>query len=233
MENKTYQTITNSTNAPYINQTFIPSGRVFTSYTSVTKPSLPNYIALTAGDTLGCTVDSCPMTFTQNNIFHQLDHNLIEWRSYQESMPSACFRTNSTPYAVRHNPALYYTDVAGTSCTTRDTPYPGISEPLSPFTFVTPNLDDDMHDGTIAQGDTWLANHVPDYLSVGAIVIITWDEGTKTNPQVLTAEVGPGVPAGVIDSTPYTHYSLLAGVESYFGVVKLLNAKTATQLPLP
>jgi Phosphoesterase family len=32
---------------------------------------------------------------------------------------------------------------------------------LPAFSFITPNLIDDMHDGTIADGDTWLAHHLP------------------------------------------------------------------------
>ena len=32
----------------------------------------------------------------------------------------------------------------------------------------------------------------------------------------MTAMVGPGIPAGVIDATGYTHYGLLAGIENYF-----------------
>jgi len=31
--------------------------------------------------------------------------------------------------------------------------------------FVIPNLDDDMHDGTITQGDQWLATNLSGYVT--------------------------------------------------------------------
>src|SRR5256886_4118498 len=32
---------------------------------------------------------------------------------------------------------------------------------VASYNFITPNLTNDMHDGTIADGDTWLAKNVP------------------------------------------------------------------------
>jgi hypothetical protein len=49
---------------------------------------------------------------------------------------------------------------------------------------------------------------------------------------VLAVEAGPGVPAGARDGTFYTHYGLLAGIEQYFGLPLLANARTATPLPV-
>ena len=45
-------------------------------------------------------------------------------------------------------------------------------------------------------------------------------------------KAGPGVPAGARDGTFYTHYGLLAGIERYFGLPLLANARTATPLPV-
>ena len=45
-----------------------------------------------------------------------------------------------------------------------------------------------MHDGTIAQGDTWLARHLPailassEYRSGTTAVFVTWDEGSGGYP---------------------------------------------------
>jgi acid phosphatase len=50
------------------------------------------------------------------------------------------------------------------------------------YLFITPNLIDDMHDGTIAQGDTWLSQNVPTILNSSAftsqnsVLNIVWDE---------------------------------------------------------
>ena len=52
------------------------------------------------------------------SLFSQLGR---DWRSLEESMPSPCQRQNSGAYAVRHNPAAYYTRLLP-SCAARDIP---------------------------------------------------------------------------------------------------------------
>ena len=53
------------------------------------------------------------------------------------------------------------------------------------YVFITPNLDDDMHDGSIAQGDAWLAQQVPKIMATDAykhsgVIFLLWDEGSGT-----------------------------------------------------
>ena len=112
-------------------------------------PSLPNYIAMTSGSTQGIVDDNDPSD-------HPLDvpslFSLLPGggsRSLEESMPSNCGRMDSGDYAVRHNPQVYYTNLGG-DCGTyniRLTDPPDLS---ARFTFVTPNLIHDMHNGTVA-----------------------------------------------------------------------------------
>ena len=52
MENHGYDEIIGSAQAPYINQLAARYG-VAANYVSVAHPSLPNYLALTGGDTFG------------------------------------------------------------------------------------------------------------------------------------------------------------------------------------
>lgn len=80
------------------------------------------------------------------------------WKSYEETMPSNCYPQNFGEYAVRHNPAPYYTTLQG--CGTNDVPYTQLSTDLADnalpaFSVITPNVIDDMHDGTSAR----LFNH--------------------------------------------------------------------------
>jgi hypothetical protein len=56
MENHGYDEIIGSAEAPYINQLAARYG-LATNYVSVAHPSLPNYLALTGGDTFGVTTD--------------------------------------------------------------------------------------------------------------------------------------------------------------------------------
>jgi acid phosphatase len=256
----------NTADAPYINNTLIPSGRLYTNYFANHHPSLPDYLELTSGSDGGCEIDSCPRDSLANeNLFHLLGLAGSPFASYAESMPSNCKLANVPPYLVRHNPMAYYTNVDAASglpysCPHTDLPIAAATTPgtaldwpatLPAFTFVAPNYCDDMHgsppsgpcpsgtDQIITDGDTWLSANVPALLDLGAIVIVTWDEGasgdgTGGGGHVPTIMVGPNVTPGGTDGTHYTHDSLLGGFENYFGVSPLLGAAaSATPLRIP
>lgn len=212
--------------APYLTD-FARAGRQFIHYSAIEHPSLPNYLDIVSGGNQGCTNDSCPrQTYTADNLFHQVG----SWQSWQESMPSRCALNGVSLYAVKHDPAAYFTDLAST-CSTRDIPYPTtLPKTLRAFTFITPNLNDDMHDGTVAQGDAWCKGHIPPLLAKGAVVIVTFDEGS-TSQNVYTAMQGPGI-VKAVNNTTFTHYSLLAGLEDHFDVRRLGHAVGITPLPI-
>ena len=238
--------------APYINSLAAECG-LATNYHNLSHPSLPNYIGATSGlsgrqiktfdpdcsPSKKCST-SAPSIFGQGET----------WKAYEESMPANCAPANSGEYAVRHNPPPYYTTLSG--CSTLDVPYTQLSadlaaDALPAFSFVTPNLIDDMHDGTIADGDKWLAANLPtilnsaDYQSGSTVVFITWDEGTggkngeacATNTtdascQVATIVISPSTPAGATSATLFNHYSLLGTTEQLLGVPALGAASSAT-----
>ena len=160
-------------------------------------------------------------------------------------MPSNCHRRDSGEYAVRHNPPPYYPTLTG--CATSDVPYTQLaadlaSNTLPAFSFVTPNLIDDMHDGTIAQGDAWLASNLPvifnsaEYQSGTTAVFLTWDEGEggkssdcATNTadvgcQVATIVISPSTAPGTTSGTLFNHYSLLGTAEQLLGLPMLGQA---------
>jgi len=62
---------------------------------------------MTSGSPQGITDDAAPSShpLAVPSIFSQV----ADWRSLQESMSSNCRLTDSSPYAVKHNPAAYYT----------------------------------------------------------------------------------------------------------------------------
>lgn len=64
-------------------------------------------------------------------------------------------------------PAAYYTTLH--SCSSSDVPYSHLASDLKnnklpAFSFVTPNLIDDMHNGTTADGNKWLSRNLPEQL---------------------------------------------------------------------
>jgi phospholipase C len=253
MENHSFGSIIGNSDAPYINGLARRCG-LAVDYHNVTHPSLPNYIAATSGLALSAlapfTSDCDPSgrcSTSAPSIFGQGE----TWRAYEDSMPSNCSHNNSGDYAVRHNPPAYYTTLTG--CDTHDVPYPQLAADLRAgtlpaFSFVTPNLIHDMHDGTVADGDTWLAAHLgvvldsAEYRDGGTAVFVTWDEGeggssndcatntTDVGCHVATLVINPSTPARATSSALFNHYSLLATAEQLLGLPRLGQAASAATM---
>ena len=235
MENKPYSGIIGSANAPYINQLKSQCGSA-SQFFAETHPSLPNYIAMTSGSTQGITDDSGPSAHPLNvaSIFSQVGST--GWRSLEESMPSNCLLSNSGQYAVRHNPAAYYTNIR-TACASRDVPLGSTPDVSARFTFVTPNLCHDMHDCSVSTGDTWLKGFLPKVFSSAAYqggrtaVFLTWDEDDHSQSNhIATLVIAPSVGAGTTSSTVFNHYSMLRTTEQLLGLGFLGQASTATSM---
>jgi acid phosphatase len=231
-ENRSYGEIIGNPCCPFINAR-ASKGRLYDNYWAVGRLSLPNYLAFAGGSTCGKgPSDGVTPYCNQRNLWDQLHRAGIDWRVWQESMPSPCLTSDSGLYVVRHNPEAVYADQVGTGmCARHDVALPDSISALSPFTFVTPNLCNDMHSCSSTRGDRWFQKWLPRFLAVPKTrVIVTFDEGTVDN-HVPAFEVGAGVPT-VVNHTRFTHYSLLAGVEVAFGLRRLANAATAIRLPV-
>jgi hypothetical protein len=233
LENEGLGDVAGSSQAPYLDHLAAACGMA-TDYAAIGHPSLPNYLALTSGSTDGVTIDEEPADHPDplDNLFAQLNGN---WRALEESMPVACDRVTSGEYAARHNPAVYYTDLA-TTCARDDVP---LRQPLalgSAFTFITPNICDDMHSCPIATGDAWLAREVPailasaPYRAGDTVLFITFDEGTTPANLVDTVVVAPSVPRGERNGTAFSHYSLLRSTEQLLGLPPLGAARSAASM---
>lgn len=236
MENKGYSQIVGSTNAPYINSLVRECG-LATNFSAESHPSLPNYIAMTSGSTQGITDDNGPSShrLAVPTIFSQLGNR---WRALAESMPSNCYSGDSGVYAVRHNPATYFTNIRR-HCLKQDIPLPAQPNLSARFTFVTPNLCHDMHscpstgDDEGAQtraGDSWLSTWLPNllnspqYTSGSTAIFITWDEDDPTASQhIATLVLSPYTPVGTVSGRSFTHYSLLRTTEDLLGIRRHLG----------
>lgn len=235
-ENHSYSEIIGSPQAPYIN-TLASEGALFTASYGVTHPSEPNYLALFSGSTQGVTDDSCPHTFKTSNLGAQLIAAKKRFVGYSESLPSAgsavCV---SGEYARKHVPWTDFSDLAR-SVNQPFSAFPADFSKLPKVSFVIPNLLDDMHDGTIQQGDSWLQTNLLSYVNWAktnnSLLIVTWDEddGSAGN-HVATIFVGPMVKAGHY-SEHINHYNLLRTLEAMYGLNFLAKAggvKTITDV---
>ena len=96
----------------------------------------------------------------------------------------------------------------------------------------------------ICNADDWLAVNVPVLLAriPQPIIVITTDEGRTPlcadgahacGGRIMTAMVGPNVKVGNDVSGPYSHFSLLRGMEGFFGLPCLENACAAIPISIP
>jgi hypothetical protein len=234
MENHSYDEIIGSNAAPYINRLAGKCG-LAANFHAITHPSLPNYIAMTSGRTHGIADDQAPSAhrLRGKSIFSQLRG---DWRSLEESMPSRCALSSSGTYAVKHNPAAYYIRIRP-ACRRRDVPYHlgGRLNISARFTFVTPNLCNDMHDCSVATGDAWLKRFMAKllrkrrYQRGRTAVFITFDEaldGSAGN-HIPTIVVAPSVHPGKRSAARFTLYSLLRTTESMLNLSRLSRAAHA------
>jgi phospholipase C len=227
MENRSYNQVIDS---PYVSQLAAKYG-VATNYHSVASPSLPNYIALTSGDTWRIS-DNEFHRLPTGGLGAQLSDAGIDWRAYMEGMSSGCF-DSPPPYALKHNPFAYY----GGACPPQVVPFTAIAADLSGkaprFVWITPDICHDGHDCPDAVADEWLSQTVPMILNSAAwkdngLLVITWDEGSGDD-QVLTLFVRPNYTPHRSDR-PYDHYSLLATIEDQFHLPRLGQAAQATPM---
>jgi phosphatidylinositol-3-phosphatase len=196
-ENLSYPALQKSSVAPYLKSLALTCGSE-TNMHAATHPSQPNYMAATSGiaTTLGTRTGN-------DNIFHQAQVAGRTWGVFEESMPFNCAANNATTaptYKNGHNPAFWYNDLRTpvNTCKTYDVPRsPGLNtaiaaDALPAYSWVAPNLCDDMHWATsctypqasrVAQGDSWLSTFIPtltgmpSYAAGRTLIIITFDEG--------------------------------------------------------
>jgi len=236
MENHSASQIFGNPDCPFMNQLAQQYG-VATNFRSSTHPSLPNYLVMTSGSTQGVGDDGYHLISGTDNIFAQMDDAGIAWRAYAESMPRPCATSDTQLYASRHNPAVYYQSVVqGGSCTDRvvdmSTLWGDLSSNAVRYAWITPNIINDMHDGSPAQADAWLQQVVPSIQASpgyqqGGVIFILWDEGDEsgraTDPDLLPAIVVSERLRSrpLVDSTAYDHRSYLAAVQDLLGLPRL------------
>lgn len=239
-ENKEYNDVIGSNQAPYINN-LAKTYATADNYYGVAHPSEPNYLALTSGSTNGVTSDCSPPSnclHNVSNIADSIEKSGRTWKAYAESMPSSCYAYDTGNYATKHVPFLFYTDVLtnATRCSNSIVPFTQLATDLRStkttpnYVFITPNLCNDMHDCSITQGNNWLAATVPTILNSKAfttqnsLLVITWDEGEVTSNHIPTILIGSNVKKNYhASTTQYNHYSLLHTIEQAWNLPTLTS----------
>ena len=241
-ENQSYSTVVgNTTDWPNLNN-LITHGALATNYYANSHPSIGNYFMLTTGQLL-TTDDSSTTVWTVDNIARRMLASGVTFRIYAEGITQGYVGGDTGLYLIRHNPFAMLSDVANNAQVASETIWPFTqfaadlaAGTLPEFSFIVPNIDDDAHNGTPQQADTWLQTNVVTPLSGSSafasagdgILIVDFDEAldsdtTNGGGRVAAVFWGPTVKSGYTQtsSTVYQHQSML------------LTVMQALQLPDP
>jgi hypothetical protein len=233
-ENRSYADVIGNPSAPYLNS-LASTGAVFTLSFAVTHPSEPNYLALFSGSTHGLANDSCPHTYATANLGSQLIGAGLSFAGYSESMPSNGYPgCTSHAYARKHNPWVNFPSNVPASANLALSAFPTSYDALPTVSFVVPNLNNDMHDGSVATGDSWLEAHLDGYArwakTHNSLLIVTWDEDDRSaNNQIPTIFYGQPVKTGRY-SERVSHYGLLRTLQDAYGLAGVGSSATATPI---
>ena len=234
MENHSFDQIMGSGSTPFIHS-LAAGGLLLTDMHGVSHPSQPNYVALFSGATQGVSSDSCPRHLDGANLAGQLIAAGRTFTGYSEGLPSPGYTgCSSGPYARKHNPWADYASLPA-SVNQPWSAFPSDYSMLPSVAFVVPNLDNDMHDGSIRTGDTWLSAHLGAYAQWArahdSLLIVTWDEDDfGTANRIATVLYGAHVRPGSTFAGHADHYATLRLIEDSLGLGPLGGAATATRL---
>ncbi|OPH57922.1 acid phosphatase [Paenibacillus ferrarius] len=218
-ENHSYEKLIGNKAAPYIN-TLAGQGAFFTHSYAVAHPSQPNYFVLFSGSNQGVKDDSCGHVFKTANLASELVKAGYSFAGYSEDLPSTgSMACSNHQYGRKHSPWVSFSNVAKESNVPFDQ-FPKDYSKLPTVSFVIPNLDNDMHDGTILAADDWLKNHIGSYVdwaqSHNSLLILTWDEDDSSKDNhIPTIFVGPMIKPANYDQH-ITHLNVLRTLEELY-----------------
>ncbi len=167
------QIIGNTANAPYINNTLLPSYAHATNFNdelALSVPSEPHYVWMEAGTNVFSdhtfSTDSDPSSSNSTtgtaHLVTQIKNatGSVTWMTYQEGQNTTtgnCPIVSSGFYAAKHDPFVFFKDVSGNPpsktnayCVAHSKPYSSFAADLAAnniadYVFITPNLCNDMH----------------------------------------------------------------------------------------
>jgi phosphatidylinositol-3-phosphatase len=232
-ENRSQANIIGNQSAPFINA-LAANGAMMAQSFAETHPSEPNYLALFAGDTFGLKKDTCPVNGgAVPNLGSELLAAGYTFTGFAEGLPAVGSTVCSAgKYARKHVPWANFSNVPPTNSVPFSAfPAPGNYASLPTVSFVIPDNDNNMHDGSIAAGDTWLNRQLSGYanwaVANNSLLIVTWDEDDNgSRNQIPTVFYGAHVQPGTYNEQ-ISHYNVLSTLEQMYGLPKTGNAANA------
>jgi len=243
-ENHSYESVVGNRQMPYYNQLIQQYG-LATQFYANQHSSLPALMWLVAGAPVELNNNNTSCAHDQDNVVRELLKQGYSWKSYQRNLPSAGFLgLYDGSYYRRHNPLIDFSDVCpGTGQETNSVPYTQLAKDIANnatpnFAYITPNVDEDAHNGTLPAADQWLQDNIPSILALpefapggDGILFIVWDEGTLYSDNRCSATdstgcggrtanlvIGPQVTPGYQSTITYQNQSVLKTVCAAMGL---------------
>ncbi len=233
------------------------------NYTADTSGSLLAYLWLSSGschssadcgplpnatnptNDYGCGGGGCSKHFiADNNIFRILDGAGKSWKIYLQSVPSIgdISLADTYPYVIRHNPALWYSDIQSGTDKNKMVPFTQFATDLAnnalpDYSIIIPDVEHDAHDCptggsncTQAQklqaADSFLSSSVAPILNQpyfqpggDGLLIVTFDNGDGDNAgPVLTVLIGPKIIPHFVSNVAYKHENTLRTILQALGM---------------
>lgn len=237
-ENHSYKQIFNNPNAPYMNQLMKNNANLVNHY-AIEHPSQPNYLDLFSGSNQGVKDDRKPEAlFKSANLASELLAHKLSFGGYSEGQPSVGFNGPydvKTNYARKHNPWANFSNLPA-KLNMPLTSFPKDYSKLPTVSFVIPNQDHDIHDGTVKEADNWLKQNLDGYVQWAkkhnSILILTWDEDDwSSKNKIPTVIVGPQIKK--VQYTKRTdHFTILRFIENIYGLQPLGKSKLSQPLAI-
>jgi phosphatidylinositol-3-phosphatase len=230
MENHEYWQIMRSKEAPYINSFAKDTmAAIFTESYMVEHPSQPNYLNLFSGFNQGVTDDGHPAKepFTTPNLGRQLIDAGKSFATYSEDLPAVGYNGDRYgAYFRKHNPAANWMGTGKNqipiSTNQPFTAFPADYTKLPTVSLVVPNVNNDMHDGSISTGDTWVRNNLDGYVqwakTHNSLFILTFDEDDYGSTEHIITIFSGGMVKGGAYKVTINHFNVLRTIEWMYGL---------------
>ncbi len=232
-ENESYSTVVGKTSVwPNLNN-LISNGALPTNYYASTHPSIGNYLMLTTGQVL-TNNDNSTTVWNVDNLARRMLSSGVSFKIYAEGISQGYVGGNTGPYLIRHEPFALLSDIADSTQVANQHIWPftqfatdAANGTLPEFSFIVPDVNDDAHNGTPQQADSWLQSKIVNPLSNNSafapggdgVLIVDFDEAADSDTEhggghVAVVLWGPNVKAGFTQTsnTVYQHQSMLRTV---------------------
>jgi phosphatidylinositol-3-phosphatase len=234
-ENHSFTDVVGNPSMPYFNSLVSKYG-LAKQYFANAHPSIPNYLMLTTG-----LMESFDDNFTgpvsDDNVVRELNSAGKSWKAYEESIPSVGYMGgDASPYVRRHNPFSLLSDVQNNpSQAANIVPFTQFATDLAnnslpQYSFISPNVNNDAHNGTLAAADSWLQSNIAPLIASstfqnGGLLIIIFDEAELTDVdhgggQVAALIISTNAKPNFQSQTFYQHQSTLRLTLAALGVDK-------------